>query len=269
MAQELPTGIKLYDSNDNVSRQSFNDNLQVISDKLNEGEGALEAHLAESTSLWSDYDYPLATVAGTQIQVTHESDSRVVKFELSADVSGGAITISEDEGVTDLPLLEVDGITAVTSLDKGFVEVIKDGTNFIYRPRGAKLDEIITAVEAKGQTVAEPQKVPEIVTAINAIQFIEAGSDVVIYSNSSNVPITFLIAGSARITFTTYSNQGGNAILKVNTTIIGTYNSPDAGSQTYSVDLNLKNGDVITLTPSQSQVYINTISLKIQALTSI
>lgn len=154
MANELPTGIKLYDSSENVKRQSFNENFQVINDKLINEESALASHLADYASYKADNEYPLATVADQQIQVTHESDSAVYKFKLAADVNGGVITISDDGGTSDLPLLDIDG-NAVTDLEKGFVEVIKDAENFTLRPRGAKALEFLANYTGTELTLLE------------------------------------------------------------------------------------------------------------------
>ncbi len=50
MATYLSTGIVLPDSHDNVSRIAYRANLQVINDKLIEGEEVLNEHMADYTS---------------------------------------------------------------------------------------------------------------------------------------------------------------------------------------------------------------------------
>jgi len=99
----------------------------------------VDTHKAENTKLWSDYDYPLATIVGTQIRVTHESNSRVVKFELAEGVTGGEITVSLDDGATEKPLVDITN-EPITELDKGFVEVIESEDFFTLVPRGDKLE---------------------------------------------------------------------------------------------------------------------------------
>jgi glutamine cyclotransferase len=107
-------------------------NTQYLKDEI-------DSHLA-------DYEYQTPTIVGTQIQLEKQSDTAILKFKLATDLSGGAITISTDEGDTDKPLVDIEGV-AVTELDKGFVEVVENAVNFTYAPKGASLkeaNEIIT-----------------------------------------------------------------------------------------------------------------------------
>lgn len=63
MGTSLPTGIVMPASNDNVTRQSYENNLQAINDKLIEEGGNLEVHLAESVYLQAEE--PTATNSKT------------------------------------------------------------------------------------------------------------------------------------------------------------------------------------------------------------
>ena len=90
-----------------------------------------DAHKADNT-----YQTPI--IVGTQIQLIKQSDTTRLFFKLDADLSGGAITISLDEGATSKPLVDIEGV-AVTELDKGFVEVVENAVNFTYAPKGASL----------------------------------------------------------------------------------------------------------------------------------
>ena len=83
----------------------------------------------------ADYEYQTPIIDGTQIQLQKRSDTKILKFKLNADLSGGAITISLDGGATSKPLVDIDGV-AVTELPKGFVEVVEDAVNFTYAPKG-------------------------------------------------------------------------------------------------------------------------------------
>lgn len=108
----------------------------------------------------TQYEYQTPTVVSQEIQVSKPSDSAIIKFKLSASVSGGAITISTDGGSTSLPLVEEDGTTAVTSLDIGIYEVVYATSFFILKSKGAK-EAIygkrdgteITLVDSKGVDV--------------------------------------------------------------------------------------------------------------------
>jgi hypothetical protein len=82
-----------------------------------------------------DYEYQTPTVTGTQIQLIKKSDTKILKFKLSNDLTGGNITISTDAGATNKPLVDTDG-TQVTSLEKGFVEVVADADFFTLHSKG-------------------------------------------------------------------------------------------------------------------------------------
>lgn len=96
----------------------------------------------------NDYEYQTPTIAGTQIRLQKRSNTNILKFKLDSDLSG-TITISLDEGTTSKSLVDVDG-TQVTSLEKGFVEVVADASFFILRSRGglssANKLELINAI---------------------------------------------------------------------------------------------------------------------------
>lgn len=123
---------------------------------------AINAHLA-------DVEYQTPTIVGTQIQLARQSGTKRLYFYLNGNLTGGAITISLDAGATSLPLKDIDGVV-LTSLDKGYWEVVDNTTFFTLRPRGgAKLDGIVSAIEAWGGTVAEPKKADEVVAAIENV----------------------------------------------------------------------------------------------------
>lgn len=100
----------------------------------------------ELTSHKSDYEYQTPIIDGTQIQLQKQSDTNILKFKLDTDLSGEEITISLDAGVTEKPLVDIDGV-AVTELSKGFVEVIEDAVNFTYAPKGSSLKFVDNIVD--------------------------------------------------------------------------------------------------------------------------
>ena len=105
--------------------------LNLINDNKEESDtkfGLIDSRLA-------DYEYQTPVIDGMQIQLQKRSDTKILKFKLDADLSGGAITISLDGGATSKPLVDIDGV-AVTELSKGFVEVVEDAVNFTYAPKG-------------------------------------------------------------------------------------------------------------------------------------
>ena len=86
--------------------------------------------------------YPLATILGTEIQVTTQSiieDGDRVLFEITLNISGGDITIKAN-GSTAYNLKDIEDIN-VTDLEKGYIEVIyrHNGGSpfFVLRPRSS------------------------------------------------------------------------------------------------------------------------------------
>ena len=122
--------------------------LDLINDNKEESDtkfGLIDSKLA-------DYEYKTPIIDGTQIQLQKLSDTNILKFKLDADLSGGDITISTDEGATSKPLVDIDGV-AVTELSRGFVEVVENGVNFTYAPKGkgaslTEANEIIFSAES-------------------------------------------------------------------------------------------------------------------------
>ncbi|SCG82733.1 hypothetical protein DW1_1160 [Proteiniborus sp. DW1] len=86
----------------------------------------------------SDYMYQTPTIVGSQIQLIKHSDINRIHFKLDSNING-TISISIDGGTTELPLVDIEG-NPVTSLDKGFVEVVADANFFILRNKGGLSD---------------------------------------------------------------------------------------------------------------------------------
>jgi hypothetical protein len=94
-----------------------------------------ESRETERAAFLADVEYQTPVIVGTQIQIVRNSNVKRLYFKLDAKLSGGAITISLDGGLTSKPLQDFNGV-ALTTLEKGFVEVVEDVAFFTYRPRG-------------------------------------------------------------------------------------------------------------------------------------
>ena len=108
--------------------EDHNGNMDIIDTQIKKIEVKLEEHVG-------DHEYQNATVNGTQIRLSRQSDTMRLFFYLSNDISGGNITISLDNGATSLPLKDIDG-EQLTILDKGYWEVVDNTSFFTLRPRG-------------------------------------------------------------------------------------------------------------------------------------
>lgn len=95
----------------------------------------LASHKNDYAKFLADYEYQVPTIMGTQIQLKKQSNTNRLFFRLDEGLSGDAITISLDNGVTSKPLKDING-NEVTKLPKGFVEVVEEAENFIYAPKG-------------------------------------------------------------------------------------------------------------------------------------
>jgi hypothetical protein len=109
-----------------VSQLGVNDGVAKHND-LTSLQQNINSHL-------NDYTYQVPSIVGTQIRISKQSNTNRLNFKLDTALSGVSITISLDNGVTSLPLKDVDGV-AVTTLDKGFVEVVYDTNFFTYVPK--------------------------------------------------------------------------------------------------------------------------------------
>ncbi|WP_368292868.1 hypothetical protein [Dehalobacter sp. TBBPA1] len=93
MAQELLTGIKKYDSNDNVSREALNNNFQIINDKLIEGENTLTLHLGD---FLRQISYAVATGSANTYSITLNSaptsyiDGMAFAVKINVDNTGAS-----------------------------------------------------------------------------------------------------------------------------------------------------------------------------------
>jgi Phage-related tail fibre protein len=94
----------------------------------------IETQIGNINSQVEDYEYQTPTINGAQIQLVKHSDTNILKFKLDSDLSG-AITISLDGGATSKNLVDVDGVQ-LTTLEKGFVEVVADANFFTLRNKG-------------------------------------------------------------------------------------------------------------------------------------
>lgn len=114
----------------------FRDWFAGLEDVLDENVAANLLNLINAHK--ADYEYQVPTIVGTQIRLQKQSNTNILKFKLSADLSGGEITISLDGGATSKPLKDIEG-NILTELDTGFVEVVENAVNFTYAPKGGKV----------------------------------------------------------------------------------------------------------------------------------
>lgn len=115
------------DLTDYVSIADLNENADILDEAVGTLDEDLTTHLA-------DYKYQIPTVVGKQIRINKLSNTNRLFFKLGADLTGD-ITISTDNGATEKPLVDFEGVQ-LTSLEKGFVEVVADANFFILRSRG-------------------------------------------------------------------------------------------------------------------------------------
>ncbi len=164
---------------------------------------ALASHMAEYTKFVSDYEYQPVTIIGTQIRVTKQSDTAILKFRLATDVTGGAITISKDAGATSKPLVDIDG-QPVTELSKGFVEVIENAENFTYAPKGGKIkiDTILADYE------------------ISAGEIINAGDLVEFINNKAKKPAAGVLTLNTTVTYWNKSLYVSAILLEPNKVLV-------------------------------------------------
>lgn len=116
------------------------------------------------------------------------TDGNWIKFK-AAYTNTGAVTLNVDaKGVKSIK--NSDGTAlAAGDLEAGIAyEAFYSTGNgfFTLRLSGAKLDTIIAAVEGKGGTIAEPKKVPEIVTTINR----DLGNPIRLWTNETRTNYT-------------------------------------------------------------------------------
>lgn len=114
-----------------------NENMEIIDQKLKKLEIGIEDVQDVLDAHMVDAEYQTATVSGTQIHVARQSLSKRLYFKLTQDLTGGVITISLDSGHTLLPLKDIDG-NSLTSLDKGYWEVVDSTGFFTLCPRGGR-----------------------------------------------------------------------------------------------------------------------------------
>lgn len=121
--------------------------------------GAINELHSDAETFKSDTIYQTPTIVSQQIRITRQSDTKRLYFKLASDLTGGAITISLDDGVTSLPLKDIDDV-AITSLDKGYYEVIDNTSFFTLRPRGG--DDVGFFGKYVGNTVWDTTYTPTV-----------------------------------------------------------------------------------------------------------
>ncbi len=142
----------------------------------------LSSHLSDTTSAHginnkvnistynshlSDYEYQTAIISGTQIRIARQSTTKRLFLNLLADLTGGNITVSLNGGITSAPLKDIDG-NILTTLSKGYWEVVDNASFFTLRPKGGGFldgwNETVTARAWENITKADPVMVKKMGT---------------------------------------------------------------------------------------------------------
>jgi hypothetical protein len=164
------------DANNYTHPANHSAEIITVSDVGNNfSSGNVEDVLGEVGASLSAIAYQQATENNREIQLTVPSfsfiENKYILVEITTDIpEGSALTVKVNSD-TAIALKDTDD-NALTSLDKGFYTFIaRTGIPnfFLQAPKGAKLDEIIGAVEQKGIPVAEPKKIPDVIEAINKL----------------------------------------------------------------------------------------------------
>lgn len=135
-------------TNYNFVKQDENEfyDVNVVNQNLDEIDKSIGNVDERVTQYLAQYEYQTATIVGNQIQLLKQSNSNRLLFKLESDLDG-SITISTDAGVTSKNLVDIDG-APVTSMEKGFHEIVLTGNFFILRNKGglstADLQALIT-----------------------------------------------------------------------------------------------------------------------------
>lgn len=120
------------------STSSTSTTMAATANAVKKVNDTLTTHLA-------DFEYQTPTINGAQIRLRKQSDTSRLFFKLDNTLSGN-ITVSLDNGATSKPLLDVDG-AQVTSIDKGFAEVVEGTTFFTLRSRGISSADLQALVQ--------------------------------------------------------------------------------------------------------------------------
>lgn len=104
------------------------------------------------TNSQMDFEYQNPTVNSNVIILTKASNTSRLFFRLPSTVNGN-IRISLNGGATSVPLVDVDN-NQITSIEKGFAEVVQ-GTNFFFlRNRGLSQSDLAALIVAANEVEA-------------------------------------------------------------------------------------------------------------------
>ena len=118
----------------------------------------------------NDYEYQTPVIVGTQIRLTKQSNTNRLFFILDSALNG-TITISTDNGLTSKNLVDIEG-NQVTSLDKGFVEVVAVSNFFILRNSGLSESDLQQLI-----AIANEAESNDSVLKTNYINAVESADD--------------------------------------------------------------------------------------------
>ena len=114
--------------NNIVADEAGNVELDIDTSEIENRIGNVEDDLVAHKA---DYAYQIPTIVGTQIRIKQQSNTNRLYFKLDNDLEGN-ITISLDNGSTQLPLKDIYG-EQITFLERGYIEVVKE-TDFYLTP---------------------------------------------------------------------------------------------------------------------------------------
>ena len=160
-----------------TEQTEFNEWFATIQGTL---DGDVAGNLANQiTNFKHDYNYQTPVISGTQIRLTNPSNVSRLVFKLDTTLNGN-ITISTDGGTTSKNLVDVDGVQ-VTSLDKGFVEVVAESNFFILRNSGMSKSDLQQLI-----AIANEMEANESVVKTNYINAVNsADSSITLPSDAS------------------------------------------------------------------------------------
>lgn len=119
------------------------------------------------TSLENKTEYQVATVNSNVIMVNKYGNTNRILFRLTNTVNGN-LRISTDGGTTSLPLVDVDNVQ-ITSVEKGFAEVVQVGNFFFLRNKGLSQVQMLALIAAANEVEANSNVLKgRFVTSVNS-----------------------------------------------------------------------------------------------------
>ncbi|MCG8541250.1 MAG: hypothetical protein MJA82_15140 [Clostridia bacterium] len=187
-----------------ISAERLNNN----EDKTQELDSEVQNLSMQMTNFVADtFKYQTPVIVGTQIRLNRQSNTKRLFFYLSADLNGGNITISLDDGASSKNLKDIDNLD-IAELPKGFIEIVDNATFFTYAPRDA--------LKANVQVIGA-----------NRLYHCNSGNPATNYELNSDTLAIINAAGSPSISPSGIGGIGGRL-----------YNSDDSSDEIYELNPN-------------------------------